>query len=85
MYQMRTSKSAGRAVLNRLVNNRGSSSTFASALPSILPFSRAIGSMSTTTTQVNGQPSHDMTVEVKPNEDRFKVGGSGHGPALPRR
>ena len=35
---MQTSKSTGGAVLNRLVNNRSSSSTFASAIPFELPF-----------------------------------------------
>jgi hypothetical protein len=39
----------------------------------------------TTATQVNGQPGHDVTIEVKPNEERFKAGGIGHGPALPWR
>jgi hypothetical protein len=36
----------------------------------------------TTATQVNGQPCDDMTIEVKPNEERFKAGRIGNGPAL---
>jgi hypothetical protein len=39
----------------------------------------------TTAAQVNGQSGHDMAIQVQPNEERFKAGGIGHGPALPRR
>jgi hypothetical protein len=39
----------------------------------------------TTSAQVNGQPGDDMTVEVKPKEERFKTAGIAHGPALPQR
>ena len=36
-------------------------------------------------TQIDGQPGHDVAVEVQANEERLKAGGIGHGPALPGR
>jgi hypothetical protein len=38
-----------------------------------------------TAAQLNSQTRHDMTIEVQPNEERFRAGGIGHWPALPRR
>ena len=36
-------------------------------------------------TQIDGQPGHDVAVEIQADEERFKAGGIGHGPALPER
>ena len=38
-----------------------------------------------TATQVKSQPGHDLAIEGKPDEEHFKAGGTGHGPALPQR